>query len=340
MSQTRSVATRARVFHASEALERALGRAVSNHKRARALDPEAIHNLRVALRRCRSLGEALSTVDSRPVWKRMRKACRKQQEGLADLRDIQVMSGWVKRLRLTGGKPGTALRRSFRKQERRAIRKAHTSLASFPRKRWKRWLHRLPDRVELIPATEDRWVWLVIEKLDEVIGLHEQWREHANSETWHQLRVTAKRFRYLTESLLPELAHSWSRSMKRVQDVLGEGHDLDVLRDRIQQVARKKSLPKKLLHQWLSRIERARQQRTQSYLDLIYGSAKACAGFHDNQSDSQMLWKRWRAKIGTLNGLNPPAVAESAQSASSRASRARARASQDPGRRHRISLVQ
>jgi CHAD domain-containing protein len=328
------------VLHASEALEHALGRAVSNQKRARTLDPEAIHKLRVALRRCRSLGEALSTVDSRPVWKRLRKACRKQQEGLSDLRDIQVMSGWVKRLRLTGGNAGAVLGKNFRKQERRAIRKAQASLTSFPRKRWKRWLRRLPDRVESISATEDRWAWLVIEKLDEVTGLHQQWREHANSETWHQLRVTAKRFRYLTESLLPELAHSWSRSMKRVQDLLGEGHDLDVLRDRIQQVARKKSLSKKLLHEWLNRIERAREQKTQGYLDLIYGSAKASAGVHDNQSDPHTLWNHWRAEIATPSRLNLPAVAEFSRSASSRGSRARARASQDPGRRHRISLVQ
>ena len=36
--------------------------------------PDPVHDLRVAIRRCRSLGEGFQAVDPNPDWKKMRKA--------------------------------------------------------------------------------------------------------------------------------------------------------------------------------------------------------------------------------------------------------------------------
>src|SRR5579864_4536922 len=141
----------------SRALQRFLQRALRNHKRARKnLKTEPVHDFRVALRRCRSLAEGFSAIDPDPVWRRLRKASKRQQSALSDLRDAQVLENWLKPLRLTKGPVGQALASYFRKQERRARREAQRSLRSFPRKRWKRWLRRLPAGTELIRVNRRR----------------------------------------------------------------------------------------------------------------------------------------------------------------------------------------
>src|SRR5207253_1870982 len=46
---------------------------------------------------------------------------------------------------------------------------------------------------------------------------------------FHKLRIGIKRFRYIVENFLPEQHAAWGGDLKRVQDLLGEVHDLDVL---------------------------------------------------------------------------------------------------------------
>src|SRR5213076_384690 len=50
-------------------------------------DPDAIHDLRVAIRRCRSVAAAMEEVDPDPAWPAMRKLQRKLFRGLGALRD-------------------------------------------------------------------------------------------------------------------------------------------------------------------------------------------------------------------------------------------------------------
>src|SRR5580692_4699522 len=190
---------------ASRALKRSLQRALRNHRRAgKKLKATPVHDLRVALRRCRSLAEGLSAIDPDPVWRRLRKASKRQQSALSDLRDLQVLESWLKPLRLTAGPVGEALAARLKKEQRRAKRKASRSLDSFPRGRWKRWLRRLPAHAELIPANQGRVAQLVLEQLTRVIELHERWVSEKEKEkgepdpaVWHDLRVTVKRFRYM-----------------------------------------------------------------------------------------------------------------------------------------------
>src|SRR5690348_17994528 len=106
------------VSAASYALERSLRRALRNHKRAlKKLKTGPVHDFRVALRRCRSLAEGLSVIDPDPVWRHLRKAAKRQQKALSDLRDAQVLTHWLKPLHLTSGPVGRALASYFKKHE-------------------------------------------------------------------------------------------------------------------------------------------------------------------------------------------------------------------------------
>jgi len=59
---------------------------------------EPVHDLRVALRRCRSMADGLIAVDPDPDWKAMKKAGKRVFQSLGELRDVQVMMEWLEKL--------------------------------------------------------------------------------------------------------------------------------------------------------------------------------------------------------------------------------------------------
>ena len=60
--------------------------------------PDPVHDLRVSLRRCRSLADGLMALDPDPDWKAMKKAGKRLFQRLGALRDVQVMMEWVDKL--------------------------------------------------------------------------------------------------------------------------------------------------------------------------------------------------------------------------------------------------
>jgi CHAD domain-containing protein len=329
----------------SRALERSLQRALRNHKRARRkLKTNPVHDFRVALRRCRSLAEGLSTIDSNPVWGRLRKAAKRQQRALSDLRDLQVLTNWLKPLHLTSGPVGRALASYFKKHERRARREAERSLKTFPRKRWKRWLRRLPAGTEFIRVSQSRQAQLVLEQLIRIMDLHERWAEQPSAEVWHDLRVGVKRFRYMVESFLPKESEAWSTEVQKAQDLLGEGHDLDLLHELILKLARKKSLPKAAVSQSLRRIEAAAQKRKSEYLSLIsqpaHQNGSGAGAVSADGSGVANLWDRWRAELSAMASANGQGGAGSSRSKRKKALRVAARVNQYPDRPRQISSAQ
>ena len=337
----------AQISAASRALQRSLQRALRNRRRAgKKLKADPVHDLRVSLRRCRSLAEGLSAIDPDPVWRRLRKASKRQQGALSELRDVQVLKSWLKPLRLTAGPVGEALASRLKKQERRAQRTARASLNSFPRGRWKRWRRRLPARAELIPANERRLAQLVLEQLTRVIELHEGWSRQPSPEAWHDLRVMVKRFRYMVESFLPEKSEAWRANLQGAQDLLGEGHDLDVLRALIVKLSRKKALRKAegAVTQSLRRVDAAAQKRRDEYAALISApadgrelQARADDAGLARQADRRSLWDRWRTELLPLTRVSGRHGEGSSRSIPRRALRAKARASRYPGRPRQIS---
>jgi CHAD domain-containing protein len=61
-------------------------------------EPDAVHDLRVALRRCRSVAAVLEEVDPDRSWREMGKLGRKLFRQLGELRDVQVLEDWTKKL--------------------------------------------------------------------------------------------------------------------------------------------------------------------------------------------------------------------------------------------------
>jgi CHAD domain-containing protein len=285
------------------------------------------------------MAEGLSAIDPDPVWRRLRKAAKRQQRALSDLRDVQVLTNWLEPLHLESGPVGRALASYFKKHERRARREAERSLKAFPRKRWKRWLRRLPAGTELIRVSQSRQAQPVLEQLNQIIDLHGRWAKDQSAELWHELRVTVKRFRYMVESFLPEEGEAWSAELQKAQDLLGEGHDLDVLHELVLKLARKKSLPKTTVSQSLRRIETPAQKRKSEYVSLISRPAQRNGSGADSArlGEATTLWDRWRAKLRVLAGVNGQGGAGSSRSKHRTTLRVAARSIRSPDRPRQIS---
>jgi CHAD domain-containing protein len=59
---------------------------------------DPVHDLRVSLRRCRSMADGLIAIDPDPDWRAMKKAGKRLFQRLGNLRDIQVMMEWIEKL--------------------------------------------------------------------------------------------------------------------------------------------------------------------------------------------------------------------------------------------------
>src|SRR5579864_4256198 len=59
---------------------------------------DPVHDLRVALRRCRSLADGMMAMDPNPDWKHMKKAGKRLFQSLGTLRDVQIMMEWIEKL--------------------------------------------------------------------------------------------------------------------------------------------------------------------------------------------------------------------------------------------------
>src|SRR5450755_1457903 len=109
-----------------------------------AADP--VHDLRVALRRCRSLADGVMALDPDSAWKQMKKAGKRLFGSLGELRDVQVMEEWTQRLGSPDDPVTVTILQSLRAREIQLKIEAAKALQEFDRKQWKRWGATLPRR--------------------------------------------------------------------------------------------------------------------------------------------------------------------------------------------------
>ena len=246
-------------------------------------DVDAVHDLRVAIRRCRSVAAAMEEVDPDPAWPAMRKIARKLFRSLGALRDAQVMDEWVKKLAPETDPVRTHLQASFESSEPQLRESALRVAAKFDQKSWKHLERTLGHRSRLVPVGSLAAECLALERFERAKELHAKALRVEKPKPWHALRIGLKRFRYTVESFLPEQYAAWSDNLKRLQDMLGEIHDLDVLAV----VVKKSDLleTEDSLKLWQDILERERRERIETYRQLTLGKTS--------------LWNIWRSGLPT-----------------------------------------
>lgn len=250
-------------------------------------DADTVHDLRVALRRCRSIAATAQEIDPHPDWAEMRECARKLFRALGNLRDAHVLADWIQELQSKDDPLKQNLLASLAETEEDARCKAVRRAEHFDVPRWKELERSLTGRLRRVPLEGDAAHCLALERLEEAKELHRRALRSENPAPWHALRIGVKRFRYTVESLMPVKHSEWSPSLKRVQDVLGNIHDLDVLRGRLGESTSEETAA--LREEWLQRIDHTRLENLQTYRQLMLGDAS--------------LWQMWSQGFPRQNRL-------------------------------------
>ncbi len=273
--------------------------------------PDPVHDLRVSLRRCRSLADGLMALDPDPNWKAMKKAGKRLFQRLGDLRDIQIMMEWVEKLHPTearveqarverallpasppsqpsnesipdsGDPAAQTLLRILTAREREQKLEAHAALEEFDRKQWRHWSKSLPARAARFRLGNPLFKHLALERWAAARELHNRALRNRSQVAFHSLRIGLKRFRYIVENFLPAEHKAWSNGLKEMQDLLGEVHDLDVLWATA--VSCHVLRDEDSRRRWRERILAERTERIDRYRKKMIGP------------DS--LWQGWRAAL-------------------------------------------
>lgn len=251
--------------------------------------PDPIHDLRTALRRCRSMADGIMVFDADSSWKKMKRAGKQLFESLGALRDSHVLKEWVEKLAPEDDATAHVLRQFLENREKQEEIVVAASLQQFDRNKWKAWTQQLPPRSARIPLDSPLFAHLALERWHEAHVLHRQALRNRTNVAFHTLRIGIKRFRYTVENFLPSLHEFWSEDLKDLQDALGDVHDLDVLWATALGVHAFTNEAAK--QEWRSRIQEKRHEMLQKYREKMLGR------------DS--FWAMWRSGLPKPEQLRP-----------------------------------
>jgi CHAD domain-containing protein len=243
-----------------------------------AADP--VHDLRVAIRRCRSMADGFLSVDPDPAWRQMKKLGKGLFASLGELRDTQVMMEWIGRLSAEDDPLRQILMDSLQQKEEALKLVARQAVSSFDRKRWMTLNTKLAARATRVPPEGLVFQYLALERWHDAYELHRTALRNRSAVAYHQLRIGIKRFRYTVENFLPERHQRWSRALRELQDALGEVHDFDVLWTMVKSHA-EVGLEERAL--WQQTIADERQKRIALYRKEMVGKGS--------------LWQEWRTEL-------------------------------------------
>jgi CHAD domain-containing protein len=272
-------------------MDRVLKRA---QKVRRTWNADDIHDLRVALRRCRTMADALTDANPSPGWNRLKKNSKKLFHVLGELRDVQVEQEWVKRLVLPETDARSQLLKHLRTFEKARLEDAQKDLDDFDRKEWRKLARKIRGKADIFPLGSVVFQRMALLKLNEAEALFQRARKTQSSIAWHRVRIVLKRFRYIVENFLPQHYETWAGDLKEMQDLLGDIHDLDVLRTYIRRHSRE--FTPEPPAEWLEKIKSARAARLEKFLAKANGKSP--------------IWYEWRSRLQGGSTLRPAAVGE------------------------------
>lgn len=250
-------------------------------KAGQGFDADAVHDLRVALRRCRSMGEVLLQINPVPEWKKMRKEGKRVFSSLGDLRDCQVLMDWIKKLSEAGDPVGQKLLADAMAREQTLKTAAGESLAKFDTNAWEGWAVELERRIRRFRPDGEIFQGIALERWEHARELHRAAMHSRSKVAMHRLRIGIKKFRYVIENFLPGIHQQIGEEMKACQDVLGEVHDLDVLWDTAVRIHAFETPEERL--RWAERISEERRARVERYRERAQGA--------------ESIWRKWRAVL-------------------------------------------
>jgi CHAD domain-containing protein len=205
-------------------------------------DAEAVHDLRVAVRRTRSVLKTTRVLFDEEWLRALRAELRWLAGEFSAARDLDVV---LIQLRKQSSRDSAPVLKLLESERRRAWKRARTALAS---KRYLELLDRLSAAVEAPPvrASELSLEVAAAREFEKLRRAGSKLGSKAGPEQVHRARIRAKRARYaaeLAEPVAGKRARRFVAAAKRFQDVVGAHQDAVVAVDRIRGVVdRSKSM--------------------------------------------------------------------------------------------------
>ena len=241
-----------------------MDRVLEEHsKLGSALHSDAIHGLRISLRRCILIAEIMEDLDPSCDWKAMRKMGRQTFQRIGALRDTHVLMKWIERLGEKGEASTEAFLDVLKKKQEQDKDDARGAIREFDRKQWRVFRRDCAKHHRHAVANRAACESLLLEIWERVRDLNRRAQRSRSLLAYHRLRVGVKKFRYAIENFLPSMYAGWVPDLKIVQDLLGEIHDLTVLDQLL--VAHRVLVEEPVFTAWREKLENERASRLQEY---------------------------------------------------------------------------
>ena len=221
-----------------EALENRWKKYLTELKRCRAeFSNEAVHDVRVALRRLFSVIQLLNTIEPRPRLHKLSRAIKSQLDEFDDLRDTQVMlveiSETIQELPQL-----EKLQRHLERIEKGLLKDLRKKIKKLNLKEVTRRVRKVRESLKAELGTD--FAASILGSVDEAFWVTRQRYEKIDPDhpaTIHRLRVAFKKLRYMVEIAFPLLDDFPFKNLKRMHDyqsLMGEIQDADVFLQTLQ----------------------------------------------------------------------------------------------------------
>ncbi|MBK9924946.1 MAG: CHAD domain-containing protein [Anaerolineales bacterium] len=193
---------------------------------------EAVHDLRVALRRLLSLVELLNSISPRPRLRKLNRAFKSQLDDLDDLRDTQVMLAEISET-VQEFPQLQQVQHHLESAEKRALKGLRRELKKLDLKEITRRVQK--TRETLKDEADAALVEPILQSVDDAFLAMKQKYERVDPPqpaSIHRVRVALKNFRYMVEIIYPLLDGFPMENLNHMNDhqsMMGEIQDLEVL---------------------------------------------------------------------------------------------------------------
>jgi CHAD domain-containing protein len=194
------------------------------------LSADSVHDLRVAIRRLLSLYQTLLILDDSAEMNAAVKQLKRLLQPLGQYRDLLLQSERLKREAKKSADGIKKYRAYLQYQIGKNKPKVSKILVDFELDKFN-GKHNI--RFPKYPSQQDiDWYRIIQQAVEKIMQLEKNVFKKLAIEDFHKMRIRIKRLRYLLEILLglvPRIRKSHVKSLVRLQSLMGDIHDMDLL---------------------------------------------------------------------------------------------------------------
>ena len=235
---------------------------------------EAVHELRVATRRLLAQLTLLSCAAPSASLEKARRLLKRRLAALGDLRDTQVQRLFTEQ-KVASFPELVLLRGWLLRRERRLAKSARRKVSQFKTRKLERWVAGMIGDLNANAGRSRAQTQLASAVLRAAAQAFAEAAERrqaidlADMRTIHQTRVAFKRFRYILESLSPDLTGLSRRQLRALayyQRKMGIIQDLEVLQACVARYTRQDRKREVLLKRFVGHLRQRRARALRSFL--------------------------------------------------------------------------